>query len=69
MIGHHGRVYQMPLVGQNVLLDDERRPAHLFCSASLKRFWAKEHDIDDLFSYNTDKDLSMTYKLNPGIRK
>ena len=33
MIGHHGRVYQMPLVGQNVLFDDERRTPHLsvFC--------------------------------------
>ena len=33
MIGHHGRVYQMPSVGQNVLFDDERRtpPSFLFC--------------------------------------
>ena len=69
MIGHHGRVYQMPLIGQNIVLDEECRESHLFCSASLKRFWSKEHDIDDLFTYNDEKDLSMTYKMNPYIRK
>lgn len=64
IIGHHGRVYQMPLIGQDTNLDEETRYSHVFCATALKKFWSVKHDIDDLFSYNKEKDLHMTYKQN-----